>query len=173
MNKCLILVDYQVDFVCGSLGFENAADLDERIVKKINEYRNNGDKIIFTFDTHNCDYYNTQEGRLLPVEHCIVDTKGHNLYGKTATAKQDEDLCFCKSTYGSDKLFDYLKNKVFDSIELCGLVSNICVISNAVLAKTAQPETKIIVDSKCTASNDKQLNQAALDVMRGLQILIV
>lgn len=173
MKKCLIVIDYQIDFVTGSLGFEKAVTLDDKIADKIETYRKNGDEIIFTFDTHYENYSNTQEGRNLPVVHCIEGTDGHKLYGKTATMKKPEDKCFNKPTFGSAELFDYLRKNDYESIELCGVVSNICVISNAVLAKTAQPETKIIVDTSCIASNDDNLNNSAIDVMKSIQIKVM
>lgn len=173
MKKCLIVVDYQVDFVSGSLGFEKAKLLDDKIAKKIDDYRKNDDEIIFTFDTHQSNYLETNEGRHLPVPHCIEKTSGHKLYGKTASMLKDSDKCFYKSTFGSAELFEYLKTKEYQSIELCGVVSNICVISNAVLAKTAQPETEVIVDSTCTASNDDELNKSALNVMKSVQINVL
>jgi len=173
MNKCLIVVDYQNDFVSGSLGFPEAAELEWHIVQKINQYRDNGDNVVFTFDTHEENYMQTQEGQNLPVAHCIQDTEGHKLYGQIAALILESDKRFYKNTFGSDELYTYLKAESFESIELVGLVSNICVISNAVLAKTAQPETPISVDAKCTASNDGSLNKAALDVMASLQIKII
>ena len=173
MKKCLIVVDYQNDFVNGALGFEKAVLLDERISEKIEYYHNNNDDVIFTFDTHKSDYLNTQEGKNLPIEHCIENTEGHKLYGKTATMIKDCDKCFYKPSFGSAELFEYLKQTEYESIELCGVVSNICVISNAVLAKTAQPETEIIVDSKCVASNDDNLNNCALEVMKTLHINVI
>ena len=173
MKKCLIVVDYQNDFVNGALGFEKAVLLDERISEKIEYYHNNNDDVIFTFDTHKADYLNTQEGKNLSIEHCIENTEGHKLYGKTATMIKDCDKCFYKPSFGSAELFEYLKQTEYESIELCGVVSNICVISNAVLAKTAQPETEIIVDSKCVASNDDNLNNCALEVMKTLHINVI
>jgi len=173
MKKCLIVVDFQVDFVSGSLGFPGADDLEKGIAEKIKKYREDGGVVIFTFDTHGADYLETQEGRNLPVPHCIAGTTGHALYGEIAGLALESDTVFYKNTFGSDALFSYLQKERFESIELVGLVSNICVISNAILAKTAQPETPIIVDAKCTASHDAHLHQAALDVMSGLQIRVV
>lgn len=172
MKKCLIVVDYQNDFVSGSLGFPEAVELEQHIARKIEQYRTDGDEVVFTFDTHGKDYMNTQEGRNLPIAHCLQDTDGHKLYGKVADLLRESDKQFIKYTFGSDALYRYLKKEQFQSIELVGVVSNICVISNAVLAKTAQPETPILVDAKCTASNDSRLNQAALEVMASLQIQI-
>ena len=173
MKKCLIVVDYQIDFVSGALGFEKAVLLDEKIAEKIDMNHQNNDEVIFTFDTHKADYLNTQEGKNLPIEHCIENTEGHKLYGKTATMQQPEDKCFYKPSCGSSELFEYLKNRGYETIELCGVVSNICVISNAILAKTAQPETEIIIDSNAIASNDDKLNNCAIEVMKSLQIKVV
>ena len=173
MKKCLIVVDYQNDFVNGSLGFPEAAELDKGIADKIRHYRLCGGEVIFTYDTHDTDYLETQEGRKLPFAHCLYGTEGHELYGETAESALSSDKAFCKNTFGSGELYDYLKQRPFDSIELVGVVSNICVISNAILAKTAQPETPILVDSRCTAGNDSYLHQAALDVMSGLQIEVI
>ena len=173
MKKCLIVVDYQKDFVDGTLGFPGAVALDEKIGAKIKTYRKNGDDIIFTLDTHGKNYLQTQEGKNLPVAHCIEGTAGHELYGRAAALCAAEDKCFEKNTFGSDALYEYLKGEPFAAIELVGVVSNICVISNAVLAKTAQPETPIVVDAACTASNDAAMNAAVLDLMAGLQIEIL
>lgn len=170
MKKCLIVVDYQNDFVTGSLGFKKAEQLDDRIAEKIEKYRSENWEIVFTFDTHEENYLNTNEGRNLPVEHCIKGTDGHKLYGKTANMLKQSDKCFYKPSFGSAELFEYLKAEKFDIVELCGVVTNICVISNAVLAKTALPEAEVSVDSACVASNDDSLNKSALDVMQSLQI---
>lgn len=170
MRKCLIVVDYQNDFVTGSLGFEKAEQLDGRIADKIAKCRNEGWEIVFTFDTHEENYLQTNEGRNLPVEHCIKGTNGHKLYGRTAEMQEECDRCFYKPSFGSAELFEYLKDEKFDKVELCGVVTNICVISNAVIAKTALPEAEVSVDSTCVASNDDNLNKSALDVMQSLQI---
>lgn len=171
--KCLIVVDYQVDFVTGSLGFAKAEAIEGNIAEKIAEYRSNGSDIIFTFDTHGENYMETSEGKKLPVPHCISGTSGHELYGKAAELRRDTDKCIFKPSFGSDELMDYLRGKNYDAVELIGVVTNICVISNAIIAKTALPEADIIVDAACTASNDDTLHEAALDVMQGLQIDVI
>jgi len=173
MKKCLIVVDYQNDFVDGALGFEQAKALDALIADKIKEYRTREDVIVFTFDTHYEDYLNTQEGENLPVPHCIKGTQGHELFGEAAKLICDADKRFYKSAFGSDELYEWLKTTSFEQIELVGVVSNICVISNAILAKTAQPETPIVVDEQCVASNDPKLQQASLEVMRSLQMKVL
>lgn len=173
MKKALIVVDFQNDFVTGSLGFPGALELDARIAEKITEYRRKGFEIIFTFDTHEADYLSTQEGKRLPVQHCIRGTEGWELYGCVAECCMDQDVKFEKNTFGSLNLAEYLAKQSFDEVMLVGLVSNNCVISNAVLAKAALPEAEIVVDSSCTASADKDLNREVLDVMKSLQITIV
>lgn len=173
MKKCLIIVDYQNDFVDGSLGFTRAIDLEYPIANKIDEYRKNGDDVIFTLDTHGENYMQTREGRFLPIEHCIKGSNGHKLYGAVGKRLLEGDKCFFKPSFGSDELYEYLKDSNYSSIELVGVVTNICVISNAILAKTACPEIDIIVDASCVASNDNAINEKALDVMEGLQIKII
>lgn len=173
MKKCLIVVDYQNDFVNGALGFAKASELDSRIANKIDEYRKNNDDIIFTFDTHGKNYLQTREGKFLPIEHCIAGTSGHNLYGLVGKKRMENDMCFYKASFGSDEMYRHIKTSNYIGVELVGVVTNICVISNAVLVKTAQPEIDIIVDASCVASNDNELNEKALDVMESLQIQII
>ncbi len=170
MKKLLIIVDYQNDFVDGSLGFDGAEKLESGIVKKIAEYEN--DEVIYTLDTHAENYMDTFEGKNLPIFHCIKGTDGHALYGQLKELLKGKKH-FEKNTFPSLEMGKYLEGKDYDIIELCGLVSNICVISNAVIAKAACPEAEIIIDSKLTASFDPDLHQKALDVMKGLQITIL
>ncbi len=173
MKRLLVVVDYQNDFVNGSLGFDGAELLDERIADKIREYRNNGDDVCFTMDTHFDNYMDTLEGKKLPVVHCIKDTKGWELYGETAKLKREGDMTFEKNTFPSLELGKWLENKEYTSVELVGLVSNICVLSNAVMVKSALPDAEIIVDAKCTASADNDMNNKALDVLSGIHVNIV
>lgn len=97
MKKCLIVVDYQNDFVSGSLGFEKAKTLELGIANKINSYHVNGDDVIFTLDTHYDDYMDSYEGKHLPVPHCIENTDGYKLYGSVADCVSDEDIVFRKA----------------------------------------------------------------------------
>lgn len=183
MKRLLIVVDYQNDFVDGALGFEGAEKLDEAIAAKIAEYREAGDFIVFTLDTHHKDYMDTREGRNLPIPHCIEGTPGHDLYGKVAEMRRDSDDVYLKPTFGSAALFERLikAQKVsdgvgsvpFESIELVGLVSSICVLSNAVIARTACPEVEVIVDAACTGAADPAVNEKALDILEGLQVKVV
>ena len=171
MSGLLVVVDYQNDFVDGALGFPGASDIHDPICAKILEYKSAGDMVVFTKDTHVPQYLETQEGMNLPVIHCVKGTKGHDLYGDLETLSEG-CIVFEKPTFGSEKLFDFLRSESFDRIELVGLVSNICVLSNAVLAKTALPEAEIIVDCACTDSYDKVLHNKALDVLSGIQVTV-
>ena len=172
MQKLLIVVDYQKDFVSGALGFAGAEKLDAVIAAKIRAYRAEGAEIVLTLDTHGEDYDSTQEGQKLPVPHCIRETDGWRLYGETCALLED-CRAFEKPTFGSAQLFDYLRGSDFGQIELCGLVSNICVLSNAVLAKTALPEAEIIVDAAATSAADAAMNEKALDVLEGIQVTVL
>lgn len=172
-KKALIVVDYQHDFVDGALGFSQAKTLEQPIAAKIAEYHNSGNDVFFTLDTHDDRYLQTQQGSNLPIVHCMKDTSGWSLFGAVGAAKRDCDHFFLKSAYGSAKLFSYLQTKEYQSIELVGILSNICVISNAVLAQTALPEAAIIIDKNCIASNSETLHSASLAVMEGLHMKII
>ena len=123
MKRALIVVDYQRDFVTGSLGFPGAVALAERIAKKIAAYHKSGDVVLFTMDTHTDDYLKTQEGKHLPVPHCIKGTAGHTLVPEVAEQVEPQDLFFEKDTFGSTDLFVYLRTQQYASIELVGVVS--------------------------------------------------
>lgn len=172
MKKLLIVVDFQNDFVDGSLGFPGAEKLEEVILEKIKDYKKNNDDIIYTLDTHDEKYLNTIEGSNLPIIHCIKGTSGHALYGRVKDEITKDSVIFEKSTFGSIDLGMYLKEKSYSEIELCGLVSNICVISNAVIAKSAIPDASIIVDALATASSDKVLEAKTFAVLEGLHIKV-
>lgn len=172
MKKLLIVVDYQNDFVDGSLGFPKAKLLEDKINAKIQDYKQNGDEVVFTFDTHDNTYLDTQEGKNLPVTHCIRNTQGWNLYGSIANMKEKSDTCFLKPSFGSAELFTFLSQRDYAGIELVGVVTNICVIANAVLAKAALPEVPITIDASCVASNNDALQEKALDVMESMQFQV-
>jgi len=176
-KKLLLVVDYQNDFVTGSLGFEDAVKIEDNIAAKIKQYREYGQEgqIIFTMDTHGKNYMETQEGRNLPVPHCFDGEEGWQLYGSIAGLKEEGDYVFSKPTFGSFELGDHLKGKgdEYESVELCGVVTNICVISNMVVVKAAMPEVPIIVDASCVASNDVCLEEKALDIMENLHVKVI
>ncbi len=173
MKKALIVVDYQKDFVDGSLGFPGAEKLDDAICKKIESYQLENYDVIFTLDTHQENYLDTQEGKKLPIPHCIENTPGWELYGNTARFHDPHTVTFQKNTFGSLELANFLREEQYEAVELVGLVSNICVLSNAILAKAALPEAAITVDASCTASADQALHQKALELLENLQIDVI
>ncbi|WP_294581568.1 cysteine hydrolase family protein [uncultured Thomasclavelia sp.] len=172
MKKLLVVVDYQNDFVSGSLGFKDALSIEDYLADLIEKYHQNNDDVIFTLDTHQTDYLNSQEGKNLPITHCIENSEGWMLYGKIKDlAKNDYQIK--KETFGSLALGNYLQDKDYQEITITGVVSNICVISNAIIIKAALPEAKIIIDFKGIASNDLSLQQKAIDIMKNLQMEII
>ena len=172
MSKLLVVVDYQNDFVNGSLGFPGAEALEEPICRKIEEYKARGDDVAFTFDTHGEDYLETQEGKNLPVTHCVRGMPGWELYGRVADYCDALTPCFHKPAFGSMALAYYAKTQGYEEVELCGLVSNICVISNAVLVKAALPEARVSVDARCTACADPAMNESAPAVLGGPPVAV-
>lgn len=172
MEKLLIVVDYQKDFVSGSLGFQEAIALEEHIYQTILEFQNANQDILYTFDSHDENYMQSQEGKYLPIPHCLKNSEGWKLSGKIDSLLRDQDTRIYKHTFGSLELGNYLRDNPYDEITFVGVVSNICVISNAIIAKAALPEATIIIDEQGIASNDIQLHQKAMDVMKGLQMQI-
>lgn len=174
MKKLLVVVDFQNDFVDGSLGFEKAVKLDEIIYNKILKYKKNNDDIIYTFDTHYDDYMETYEGKKLPIAHCIKYEHGHDLYGKVNTLfDKEKDVYFEKQTFPSLALANYLQDKDYQEIEVCGLVSNICVLSNVIMIRSALPNAIITVDKSETSSFDEVLNEYCFEILKGLFINVI
>lgn len=173
MNKLLIVVDFQNDFIDGALGFDSAIEIKDQIIKKIKTYKMNENDVVYTLDTHDSNYLESEEGKNLPVIHCVEGTKGHEINKDVLLEKNDDDKTFVKYTFPSLELGNYLKGKDYDVIELCGLVSNICVLSNAVIAKAALPNAHIVVDNLATKSFDKDLHEKAMDVLEGLHVEVL
>lgn len=167
--KYLIVVDMQNDFITGSLGSKDAEKIVPFVVRKV---KNFDGKVIFTRDTHFANYLQTQEGRKLPIAHCIKDTDGWQICDEL---KDYADTVVDKVTFGSMDLPRIIKDfgENTEKIELCGLCTDICVISNAMILKAAFPETGIAVDSKCCAGVSKSSHDTALDAMRAVQIEIL
>ena len=174
MNRYLFVIDYQNDFVDGALGFPGAEKLDEKIAAKIRAYGKG--KVLFTRDTHFGNYLETREGRNLPVVHCVKGTQGWQVYGETAKALDEvEAKAIDQLVFGmdvTDPATAAVLPEAADEIELVGLVSNICVVSNAVVLQSKYPEATIIVDAACTDSFDKVLHEKVLDVLEGFQVTV-
>jgi len=175
MEQYLFVIDYQNDFVDGALGFPGAEKLDEKIAAKVRAYGRG--HVLFTRDTHFENYLTTREGRNLPVVHCIKGTPGWEVYGQTAKALAEvEAPAIDKLVFGmdvSDPAVAAVLPASADEIELVGLVSNICVVSNAVVLQSKYPEATILVDAQCTDSFDKSLHEKVLDVLAGFQVKVI
>lgn len=171
MKRFLIVVDMQKDFVDGTLGTKEAQAIVPRVVKKINAFDGT---IIATLDTHEEAYLHTAEGKKLPVVHCVYHTEGWTLCYEVAKALEHRDpILLEKPTFGSVKLptlIEELADGEPFSIELCGLCTDICVVSNALLLKAHFPEVPIAVDAACCAGVTPASHEAALTTMQMCQI---
>ena len=163
MKKTLIEVDMQKDFVDGALGSKEAVAIVDNVKAKIAEYRKNGDQIIFTRDTHQTDYMSTNEGKYLPVEHCIEGTEGWEIIPELEVA---DAVVINKPTFGYLNWKDYS----FEEVELIGLCTDICVVSNALIIKAQFPEIKVSVDASCCAGVTPESHAAALTTMKMCQV---
>lgn len=173
-TKMLVVVDMQNDFIDGSLGTKEAQAIVKNVAKKIEEYKNNGDEVYFTRDTHFKDYLKTQEGKNLPVEHCILKTKGWEISSELGYV--NDYHVYNKYTFGCMRLFEDVKlstNK-YDEIELVGLCTDICVVSNALGIKSALEgrDTVVSVDASCCAGVTPEAHDHAIAVMKSCQIKI-
>lgn len=171
--KALVVVDMQNDFIDGVLGTDEAAAIVPKVKEKIKAYRDKGYMVIFTRDTHDENYLKTQEGRKLPVPHCIRGTSGWEI---SSQLDASGSTVLDKPTFGSYELAERLAEandkSVLEGIELVGLCTDICVISNAMLIKARLPEIPVIVDSSCCAGVSPETHATALKAMDMCQIII-
>ncbi|MDO4788981.1 MAG: isochorismatase family cysteine hydrolase [Johnsonella sp.] len=172
MNRYLIVVDMQNDFIDGVLGSEEAKAILENVCQKIESFEG---KIIFTQDTHDEDYLNSQEGKLLPLIHCIKNSEGWKLQEKLEEIRRAKKLpVYEKTQFASLALAKALvkenETQKIESIELIGICTDICVVSNALLLKAFLPETPILVDASCCAGVSPASHLHAIETMRSCQI---
>ena len=170
MKKLLIVVDMQNDFITGTLGSAQAQGILPNVKEKIEAYKKSGDTVLFTRDTHCENYLATQEGKYLPVAHCIEGTEGHLISNGLDTGNC---RIFDKPTFGSLELAKQVAESGYDEIELCGLCTDICVVSNALILKAQLPETRITVDAPCCAGVTEQSHRAALLTMEMCQVILL
>ncbi len=178
MSKVLVVVDYQNDFVDGSLGFNQSENIAGNIYTLVVNALRNGDLVVFTKDTHGEDYLETREGRFLPVKHCIKGTKGHQLFGELKVFEEEirpNVIVLEKGDFGCDKLCSAIEEAFGgapDEIEFCGVVTNICVLSNVVLCQTHFKKAKLSLHlDACAAVGDMQNH--AVEVIKGLGVEII
>lgn len=167
VDKLLVVVDMQYDFVFGKLGTQEAFEIILPLQKFIESF--DGD-VVYTQDTHDDNYLNTQEGKRLPVPHCIRGTKGHDIIPELNPVWRIE-----KNTFGSVALFDILSsdNSPYKEIHFAGVCTGICVIANAVIAKTAMPEVRIVIHKDLCVCVTPESHEIALKAMQTLQMDIV
>ena len=178
--KVLVVVDMQKDFVDGALGTPEAQAIVPKVAAKVKEYAEMEDGlVIYTRDTHFADYADTREGRYLPVPHCIFETEGWEIVPEVLN-DQAAVVILNKETFGYSAIAEeigYIVNgeldQEIDSIEVCGLCTDICVVSNALILKASFPEIPFVVDSACCAGVTPEKHEAALEVMRSCQIDVI
>ena len=169
MKKALVVVDFQNDFIDGTLGFDKAKTLKGEILRLVSEFE--GD-LIFTFDTHGKDYLNTKEGRNLPVPHCIRGENGWQMSAEFTPFLQRAKI-FEKGSFGSLDLATFLRGQNYAQVEFCGLVSHICVFHNIILAFNALPNAKLILHQNATASFDESLQNHAFKLLKAFWVEFV
>lgn len=172
--KYLVIIDVQNDFVSGSLGTAEAVSMLPRLLQKAEDFEGG---IIMTKDTHGEDYLQTQEGRNLPVPHCITGTSGWEFPDELEKLrKKKQAKVYEKSCFGSWELAEdigrlYAEGRL-ESVELTSLCTDICVVSNALMIKAAAPELTVYVDASCCAGVTPEKHEAALEVMRSCQVIV-
>ena len=173
MCNALVVVDVVNDFTCGSLGSKLAYNTVPKIIDLINKYVSRNEPVIYLADCHDANYFHTREGRHLSVKHCEFGTSGAELDSRLPI-EGDNFYLISKSTFGSEKLMNTLRmlnneNEV-KAVEFCGFCTDICVISNIVIAETALPNAEIYVCSDCCVGTTKERHKEALDIMDSLHV---
>ena len=169
-KKLLVVVDMQNDFIDGALGTPEAAAVLGKVRARIERARREGETVVFTRDTHTANYLKTNEGKRLPVPHCIEGSFGHALADGLA---EEGERIFDKPTFASLALGDFAAAENFASVELIGVCTDICVLSNALLLKALCPEADVTVRADCCAGVTPERHETALDAMRACQIDIL
>lgn len=167
----LAVIDMQNDFITGALGTKQAQAIVPAVAARIAQARKDGERVVFTRDTHHENYLQTQEGRNLPVPHCILGTDGWQIAAQLDTAGAP---CFDKPSFGSTELIKFLTMlPQLERVEFVGLCTDICVITNVMMLKGALPELPIAVRAACCAGVTPESHENALNAMRMCQIAIV
>ena len=179
MTDMLIVVDMQRDFISGSLGSAEARAIVPAVAARIRRAAEEGTQVVFTLDTHDTDYMETREGRFLPVPHCIQGSEGWALEPEIAKECKRGMISFEKPTFGSTALMHHVAAAAGATgcvrgtglrVELSGVCTDICVVSNALLLKAALPEADILVDSALCAGVTPEKHAAALETLRSCQV---
>lgn len=172
-KRILVVIDMQNDFVSGTLGSDAAKLIVTKVLKKVENFEG---EVVFTRDTHGVDYLDTQEGKKLPVMHCLKKTDGWQFVQSLIGLSKNRKI-FDKDTFASKALAEYLwtrcNEEKIEGIDLIGLCTDICVISNALLLKAWIPEIPIVVDASCCAGVTVESHKNSLDAMKMCQIEII
>lgn len=160
----------QNDFISGALGTPRAQQILPAVKAKIEKFKESGGQVLFTRDTHSANYLNTQEGKYLPLVHCVEGTWGHAIAEELDTAGSQ---VLDKPNFGSLELARQVAQGDYDEVELCGLCTDICVVSNALILKAQIPETTVAVDARCCAGVTEESHRAALLTMKMCQVNII
>ena len=175
MAEILVVVDMQNDFVSGVLGTQEAFDIVPNVVGRVVDALNRGETVLFTRDTHEADYLSTQEGKHLPVPHCIRGTEGWEIVEQLRPASAGQAI-LDKPSFGSAELGRLLaeenEKELIEKVTLIGLCTDICVISNALLVKAFLPEAEVAVDAACCAGVTPESHRTALAAMKSCQITV-
>jgi nicotinamidase-related amidase len=172
MKKIIVVVDMQNDFIDGSLGTAEAQEMLPRLKEKLKQATDSGSaELIFTMDTHGENYLQTQEGKNLPVEHCLKGSHGWEITPELQEFVKQSKAVVEKPTFGSLELPKLLGDA--EEVELVGLCTDICVISNAMVIKAAYPEVQVSVDASCCAGVTPESHKNALAAMKMCQIKVL
>ena len=171
MKRLLVVVDMQNDFVTDALGTAEAQSIVPEVVSLVRRSLKEGSELVFTLDTHGEDYLATQEGRFLPVAHCMKNTAGWEPIPALAPFASEAKI-FEKGTFGSVELAEFVKQNGFEEVTLCGVCTDICVVSNALLIKAHCPEISVRVTANACAGTTKENHLAAIKTMQSCQIIV-
>ena len=179
-KKILIVVDMQNDFIYGALGSPEAREIVPNVVAKVQQYKNEGNMVLYTMDTHNRAYLDTQEGKKLPIPHCIEFTYEWEIIPELKAVDsnieaQKDDPFGCvikKESFGSIE-WPFRLPYMVEEIEIVGVCTDICVVSNALMIKPYRPRAEIIVDASCCAGSFPAAHKAALQTMKSCQITVI
>ena len=167
--KLLLVIDMQNDFLTGSLANPEGVKIIPLIEEKVKEYLGSGDDVIFTKDTHDANYLNTSEGKMLPVVHCVKGTKGHEICDEL---KKYAYKVIEKPTFGALNQFKDYDFSKYEEIGLVGVCTDICVISNALILKAMYPETPIVVYENLCAGTSLENHESSINSMKSCQVIV-
>lgn len=177
MKRIMVIVDMQKDFISGALGTKEAQDVLKRLAHRLTHELDEDTFVVFTKDTHSEDYLKTPEGKKLPVAHCIKGTDGWEIPEELTNPFLNSPVVIEKPTFGSIELMNWLSDLIdiqeVTEITFCGLCTDICVVSNALMAKAFFPNAVIVVDSTLCAGVTPETHEAALTTMKMCQIDVI